>query len=282
MNRIDPADIIGKQFDKLVVISYDGYSRKKNGTIVHSYTCKCDCGNFVSRSRQYLIIDNDSIITKSCGCVQKDHIKNLADKIRGVPVTHGLSNTKLYKIWHQINNRCYNKSNIRYNRYGERGITVCDEWNRNISKSDGFMNFYNWAYANGYYDQPKGTPRSEILSIERIDNNGPYAPWNCKWITNREQVFNRECSWRVELLGETYSVSQICYMMGVSPHKYTYCWKGKYGERVWNDCAIIVHILHPEYGLHLDRNRVLRDKDGFIRIFNKYEVKDELQKLLTR
>ena len=82
--------------------------------------------------------------------------------------THGLSKTKLYKIWLNMKSRCYNKTATRYERYGGRGIFVCDEWKNN------FMNFYNWACNNGYI---------EGLSIERIDINDGYYPQNCKWIT---------------------------------------------------------------------------------------------------
>lgn len=58
--------------------------------------------------------------------------------------THGLSNTKIYRIYLSMINRCYKKYDEFYSDYGGRGISVCQEW------LDDFMNFYNWAMANGY------------------------------------------------------------------------------------------------------------------------------------
>ena len=89
--------------------------------------------------------------------------------------THGKTNTRLFTIWRGIKLRCLNAKNKDYKNYGERCISICDEW-----KND-FMSFYNWAIENGY---------KEELSIDRINNDGNYQPNNCRWVTNEIQGRN--------------------------------------------------------------------------------------------
>ena len=88
---------------------------------------------------------------------------------------HGMSRTKLYQTWSDMKQRCNNKKNAFYYRYGGRGIRVCEEWLT-------FEPFMEWALANGY---------REDLTIDRIDNDGNYCPDNCKWSTQREQSMNK-------------------------------------------------------------------------------------------
>jgi hypothetical protein len=84
--------------------------------------------------------------------------------------------------------RCFDKNDKSYIYYGERGITVCDEWHND------FMAFYSWAMNNGY---------SDILSIDRIDPNGNYYPENCRWITHKEQQRNKTNNRPLTAMGET-------------------------------------------------------------------------------
>lgn len=116
-------------------------------------------------------------------------------------IKHGLSYTRLYRIWHKMKDRCYNKNDNRYKNYGARGIKICEEW-----KND-FLSFYTWACNNGYKD---------TLSIDRIDNNSDYYPGNCRWTTTKEQTRNRTTNVWVEYKGSKKVVSDWCKELKLS------------------------------------------------------------------
>ena len=78
-----------------------------------------------------------------------------------------------------IMERCTNPNHVAYKSYGERGITVCQEW------IDSPQAFVDWALANGF---------SPELQIDRIDNDKGYSPDNCRWVTARENIRNRSNS----------------------------------------------------------------------------------------
>lgn len=90
-------------------------------------------------------------------------------------VKHGLCNHPLYSTWQGMRERCNCPTADNYRFYGGRRITVCMEW-------DDFLNFYQWANNNGWR---KG------LTLDRIDNNLEYSPSNCRWVTVKEQCYNR-------------------------------------------------------------------------------------------
>ena len=118
---------------------------------------KCSCGN-------YFIAKVNAVKNghrKSCGCARD-----------GRP-THRLSKHPLYRKWSGMITRCENSNEHTWNRYGGRGISVCDEWRND------FMSFYSWAISNGW---------EEGLTIDRIDNDGNYEPLNCQWITMSENT----------------------------------------------------------------------------------------------
>ena len=106
--------------------------------------------------------------TKSCGCYRKRITGELSK-------THGLIETRLYRIWANIKARVLNPKHKRYSDYGGRGITICDEWLD-------IHNFYNWVMSSGYSDE---------LSLDRIDNDEGYFPENCRWVSKNIQSRNQ-------------------------------------------------------------------------------------------
>lgn len=131
-----------------------------------------------------------------CGCLRDIKASKTALGLR----THKLSKTRLYGIWLNMKNRCRNKNDKSYPRYGGRGITVCDEW------AVDFMNFYNWAQDNGY---------DETKTIDRIDNNAGYSPGNCRWVDAKEQARNRRSNLAVEYKGEVMTLIEVSELTGI-------------------------------------------------------------------
>ena len=125
----------------------------------------CKCGNIFEAR----IAEVKSGHTSSCGCYRNQAtIKRMT--------THGLSKHPTYKLWSGMKERCYKPNNKNYDRYGGRGIRVCDEWLNN------FMIFHDWCIANGYQ---KG------LQIDRIENDGNYEPSNCQFISQTHNARNK-------------------------------------------------------------------------------------------
>lgn len=109
---------------------------------------------------------------------------------------------RLYKSHQAILARCYRPTAQAYHNYGARGIRVCNEWRG----KDGFINFKNWSYANGYTDE---------LTIDRIDVNGDYEPSNCRWTDEKTQANNRRTNHLIEIDGETHTISEWADIKGI-------------------------------------------------------------------
>ena len=160
MNNTKLIDLTGQKFGRLTVVERHGV---KDGHA--AWLCKCDCGNTTVVNGRNLRNGR----TTSCGCLHKEQLSARS-------ITHGLTNTRLHRIWHCMINRCTYEKGKDFPFYGGRGIKVCDEW-----KND-FKAFFDWAMENGYSDK---------LSIDRIDVNGNYEPSNCRWETMKAQANNR-------------------------------------------------------------------------------------------
>lgn len=166
-------DLTGQRFDRLTVIHRVENSNDNKA----QWLCQCDCGKTCVVRSTCLISGH----TKSCSCLKNE-------KLIKRTKTHGLTDTRMFRIWRGVKTRCYNINHKDYKYYGERGITVCDEW------LNDFKSFYDWSMSNGYED---------YLTLDRIDNDKGYSPQNCRWATMTEQANNKRPRKRVIPIAHT-------------------------------------------------------------------------------
>ena len=178
-------DLLGKRFGRLTVVGREENNRNGNSR----WRCVCDCGGETIAYSYSLTAGR----TQSCGCRNRE--------LRQAAITkHGGRHTELYQTWCRIKTRCYNDKYDFYERYGGRGIFVCEEWINNFSA------FRDWCINNGF---------KPGLQIDRINNNKGYSPGNCKWSTRTEQIRNRSNTVYLDNNNETKPLMQWCEERGV-------------------------------------------------------------------
>jgi hypothetical protein len=171
MNNIQTWD----RFWRLIITDFLPKKKWQNRKV----NCICDCGKSHTCFLFVLMTWN----TKSCWCLRKElqtfHWYSKRGKVK-----------KEYKCWQNMNRRCSEENNRDYHLYGGRWITVCERW-----KS--FENFLS-----DMWDCPVWH------SIDRIDTNGNYEPWNCKWSDIYEQAKNKRNTIWIEYKWESLCLAE--------------------------------------------------------------------------
>lgn len=152
-------DLTNQKFGMLTALHIAYRTENKKHTFWH---CVCECTNTIEARTDWLTTG----VSTHCGC--QTPIK------QSKPRTHGMSNTKTYRIWKGMIQRCENPNNERYDCYGGRGIQVCKRWHK----------FENFLEDMGECPYPN-------YSIERVNVNGNYEPDNCTWIPLADQWKNK-------------------------------------------------------------------------------------------
>lgn len=136
---------------------------------------------------------------------------------QGFQATHGMSQSPEYRTWAAMIRRCHLPGSSGYEKYGARGIYVCDEWRASFEAFFASM----------------GRRPSPQHSIEREDNDGPYAPHNCTWATTALQAYNKRNTALLSHDGKTMSLRAWSEETGI-PYQTIKCrfYRGSSPERI--------------------------------------------------
>lgn len=158
------------------------------------WRCVCRCGKRVDVRGTLLTGPKQ----QSCGCLSREM---LITRNR----THGLGSTREAAIWRAMIARCHNTNCRAYRWYGARGIMVCDRWRESFE-----------AFLADVGAKPEG------CGLDRIDNDGPYSPENCRWATVKENQRNRRGNVRITFNGETKTIAEWSELTSIP---YSTLWK---------------------------------------------------------
>lgn len=156
-------DLQGREYGDLTVLSI-GPVIKTGKYFKRSWLCRCKCGVEKNIKTDALVVARQI----SCGCKAG---KRVHGHRRTNEHPHG---TPSYHTWSAMRDRCHNPKHLAFERYGAKGVQVCDEWRKSFVKFLADMG-----------ERPEG------MTLDRIDNSKGYFKENCRWATTTEQYQNK-------------------------------------------------------------------------------------------
>ena len=160
-------DRTGFRYGDLTVVREGERQVTKGGYVKATWVCLCDCGKETTVRTDNL----SNGTTRSCGCKGGNYRHG-----HKVGCLHGGKSTPTYMTWEGMKHRCLDKNHKRYNDYGGKGVTICEQWL-------GYSGFNTFLSDMG--ERPDG------CTLDRIDNAKGYSPDNCRWATAKEQYQNK-------------------------------------------------------------------------------------------
>jgi hypothetical protein len=174
---------IGDVYGRFTVLGVFKDSEKPKHTLTK---VQCSCGSPARYVRTDTIKNGTS---KSCGCLQKESTTK-----------HGRWKHPLFKVWKSMVSRCTNETDRKYRRYGGRGITICERW----QDLECFIEDMEPTYKQG-------------MTIDRINNDGPYSKENCRWATKSQQNRNYSRNVILEHNGKRMCAADWAIELNISP-----------------------------------------------------------------
>lgn len=187
-------DISGQRFGMLEALSPHSNARKK-----WEWFFVCDCGQFCIKVAQDVVKSVKRRRTPNCGCAVSKFISQKN-------TSHGMSHHPAYWVWRSMRDRCRLPTHQAWANYGARGIRVCDSWNSSFSA---FWADMGESYAPG-------------LEIDRIENNGDYAPGNCRWVPTLVNANNKRGNQTIETPDGPMTLSQASRRYGIGKTTLSY------------------------------------------------------------